>query len=1126
MFCLIFLNLRTICFRANVTIYQKRRCFAVEQTDRQTDRRFLVLSAPCILLTLFIFLLFPPNAYARSVTEAEVRTMAVNWLAENNKPMGEKMGSSIKEIIRYRGEIAGNVGYYLVLFSPNGWLIAPADDQYWPTMTFGGGQMTREQYEKSPWYVINRFDAPDKTVISGMRKAGKDDAIGQAQSRWSSLLNVRAGLRRGKKDPVDVRIAPLLRTSWEQATYYADALKLSKLVERNPGDLFYYFPYLAQFPAKKNDSFPVGCTALAIGQTMHYFMAQKYYGLQLTQRTTPITRLVCSLKTPLVAVFDETVTDFSPKWGEMPFTHYESNIVTDTVMNLPSGSETVELAIPLMIPRGINRSRLDSNAVRAKEQIHGLIRDVTSPFLRNLGFLLNNAYGMGGSSTIFVNEMDGIFRAYGFANAVNLYSSGGALPRFAAALPINTMDKIVRTNLDLQHPVVIAGVLNDPALRSFLLPYNHTVVVDGYGFEQKDTGAFYHINMGMAGAGDAWSFELKQLMTDEGFNMSPYRFDSYALLYNIFPVQPKPTSGSFTGGEIVSGRVVKDKEAFPADPIPGISVRASWNNGSSYTITSTDEKGIYAVVVPSNTEITVQVVRDGEADPAYEAQKVKTMRSERQQFNKSHTSIDQFKVGNVWGVDFEPQMSVALLPAPQGDAYATDNIAAVLDSMDIPYQTVTPAELAALNPADGIPALFVEGQAALNSAMGDTDTVIAIAQFAKKGGQVFITGKADFLINTLGAGKGISMYTPMRYGETLFGSALTVPSQPMGDVKTHLGVSDMTVYYASPRSAHSAMNMNYSFGGAIEMSAYYVMRWLDVTPWGTQWVLDGADCITSYRFPLGTSETNVQYTNYPLYTMYQSGGSNGKKLVEYQINGILSRAGLLAVDGIDGGKRLTGMPLDEANRIAEAERLAEQKEPGVDITPIKTNNTVFAKTGDSAIVGTAGNDLLVGDKNDNTYSDSEGSNVYYYRMEDGKDTIINETQPGQRNALRLHTDITSADVRVSAAGKDLLLSIGSGSITIQNWYAKDSAKIDRVELYDGTIWDILDLEKLASGQKLTARRQTINRALLPEQKTSGFDTESQGSSSGGCNAPDKAAPLLLLVILLFSARKAIKNTKA
>ena len=70
------------------------------------------------------------------------------------------------------------------------------------------------------------------------------------------------------------------------------------------------------------------------------------------------------------------------------------------------------------------------------------------------------------------------------------------------------------------------------------------------------------------------------------------------------------------------------------------------------------------------------------------------------------------------------------------------------------------------------------------------------------------------------------------------------------------------------------------------------------------------------------------------------------------------------------------------------------------------------------------------------------------------------------------------------------------------------------------------MEKLASGQKLTARRQTINRALLPEQKTSGSDTESQGSSSGGCNASDKAAPLLLLLILLFSARKAIKNTKA
>lgn len=1092
------------------------------QTDRQTDRRFLVLSAPCILLTLFIFLLFPPNAYARSVTEAEVRTMAVNWLAENNKPMGEKMGSSIKEIIRYRGEIAGNVGYYLVLFSPNGWLIAPADDQYWPTMTFGGGQMTREQYEKSPWYGMTQFNAIPNEAILQMRKAGKDSSSNEAQSRWSSLLNARKGLRKGANPPADVRVNSLVRTFWDQHDRYKDELNLLKLVKEYP-TAFYFYKYVT---FSDTDAFPVGCTAVAIGQTMHYFMAEKYYGQHLTPRTSARKFLPVTILSPLPTAFSGTVTDFSPNWGKMPFAKYSATGLAKKLENAPE-ADRLEQGIALIKPTAVSRGELGEASTAAIHNIeNNYIPKNVAPFLRDLGFLLYNTYGLASSSTISNNNVDSIFSDYGFANSILLYSSNGVLPRWVPPLPEQVIDQVLRTNLDLKHPVILAGVLDDTYWKSFFLPYNHSFVVDGYGFEQKNTSAFYHINMGQGGDYDAWSFGLHQIIPSQGTEMSPYQLNSYALLYNIFPVQPKPTSGSFTGGEIVSGRVVKDKEAFPADPIPGISVRASWNNGSSYTITSTDEKGIYAVVVPSNTEITVQVVRDGEADPLFEAQKVKTRKSEKQQFNKSHTSIDQFKVGNVWGVDFEPQMSVALLPAPQGDAYATDNIAAVLGSMDIPYQTVTPAELTALNPADGIPALFVEGQAALNSAMGDTDTVIAIAQFAKKGGQVFITGKADFLINTLGAGKGISMYTPMRYGETLFGSALTVPSQPMGDVKTHLGVSDMTVYYASPRSAHSAMNMNYSFGGAIEMSAYYVMRWLDVTPWGTQWVLDGADCITSYRFPLGTSETNVQYTNYPLYTMYQSGGSNGKKLVEYQINGILSRAGLLAADGIDGGKRLTGMPLDEANRIAEAERLAEQKEPGVDITPIKTNNTVFAKTGDPAIVGTAGNDLLVGDKNDNTYSDSEGSNVYYYRMGDGKDTIINETQPGQRNALRLHTDITSADVRVSASGKDLLLSIGSGSITIQNWYAKDSAKIDRVELYDGTIWDVLDLEKLASGQKLTARRQTINRALLPEQKTSGSDTESQGSSSGGCNAPDKAAPLLLLVILLFSARKAIKNTKA
>ena len=200
--------------------------------NRQTDRRFLVLSAPCILLALFIFLLFPPNAYARSVTEAEVRTMAVNWLAENNKPMGENMGSSIKEIIRYRGEIAGDVGYYLVLFSPNGWLIAPADDQYWPTMTFGGGQMTREQYEKSPWYGMTQFNAIPNEAILQMRKAGKDGSVSQAEGRWKTLIGqpgMRKNFPRAEKGIIDMRVRPLTKHIWGQDDPYNALLDFNLL---------------------------------------------------------------------------------------------------------------------------------------------------------------------------------------------------------------------------------------------------------------------------------------------------------------------------------------------------------------------------------------------------------------------------------------------------------------------------------------------------------------------------------------------------------------------------------------------------------------------------------------------------------------------------------------------------------------------------------------------------------------------------------------------------------------------------------------------------------------------------------------------------------------------------------
>jgi hypothetical protein len=58
------------------------------------------------------------------------------------------MGGDIEEIALYRGGISGNVGYYLVMLD-RGWLILPADTDFWPVQTFGSGKMSIKSFEKS-----------------------------------------------------------------------------------------------------------------------------------------------------------------------------------------------------------------------------------------------------------------------------------------------------------------------------------------------------------------------------------------------------------------------------------------------------------------------------------------------------------------------------------------------------------------------------------------------------------------------------------------------------------------------------------------------------------------------------------------------------------------------------------------------------------------------------------------------------------------------------------------------------------------------------------------------------------------------------------------------------------------
>jgi hypothetical protein len=72
-----------------------------------------------IFFNIFFFS-FSGIGNASAISPEQAGEAAYNWLLENPNPFGEKMGDNIREILSYKGDKAGNIGYYLVILDPNG----------------------------------------------------------------------------------------------------------------------------------------------------------------------------------------------------------------------------------------------------------------------------------------------------------------------------------------------------------------------------------------------------------------------------------------------------------------------------------------------------------------------------------------------------------------------------------------------------------------------------------------------------------------------------------------------------------------------------------------------------------------------------------------------------------------------------------------------------------------------------------------------------------------------------------------------------------------------------------------------------------------------------------------------
>lgn len=260
------------------------------------SRRIKNIYLSAVLVMLSVCALLPPEpAFAVTVPEGDVALAVNNWLSDEAGSFGENLGHSVKEVRLYKGGASGNIGYYLVILEPNGWVILPADDEFWPIQSFGRGAMTPDAFEKTLWHDITSFSKEDlpSSLKSALSSGGTPAKISKetkkSQAKWRSLTtrktpsSEKTGIQglhnEGWPQGARLIVHPFLdgkpEAIWGQSFPFDEKTTYLNLLKGASSD----YGSVAAFENinGRYARFPVGCTALSTGQLMSYLMTK--YGL-------------------------------------------------------------------------------------------------------------------------------------------------------------------------------------------------------------------------------------------------------------------------------------------------------------------------------------------------------------------------------------------------------------------------------------------------------------------------------------------------------------------------------------------------------------------------------------------------------------------------------------------------------------------------------------------------------------------------------------------------------------------------------------------------------------------------------------------------------------------------------
>lgn len=120
--------------------------------------------------------------------------------------------------------------------------------------------------------------------------------------------------------------------------------------------------------------------------------------------------------------------------------------------------------------------------------------------------------------------------------------------------------------------------------------------------------------------------------------------------------------------------------------------------------------------------------------------------------------------------------------------------------------------------------------------------------------------------------------------------------------------------------------------------------------------------------------------------------------------------------------------------------------------------------GDDEIYGGGGNDTLDGGVGDDYLEGGVGNDVYLFGRGSGQDDIWDEDDLiGNIDTLRFDSSVSPGDIAVTRDEFNLYVSVigTEDRVTIYDWFYESAYAIERVEFFDGTVWQQADLAAMA-----------------------------------------------------------------